>query len=51
MTAAAHTTWSVRPVISGDERRWRELYAAYAAFYKVEQTEEMASRAWVWLRC
>lgn len=48
-SASAHTAWSVRPVSPGDERRWRELYAAYAVFYEVEQGEEMASRVWGWL--
>jgi GNAT superfamily N-acetyltransferase len=48
-SAKAHTTWTVRPVDLGDERRWRELYAGYAAFYKVQQTTEMASRVWSWL--
>jgi GNAT superfamily N-acetyltransferase len=47
--AAARTTWTVRPVVAGDERRWRELYAGYAAFYEVEQTEAMAARVWSWL--
>jgi GNAT superfamily N-acetyltransferase len=48
-SASAHTTWTVRPVSSGDERRWRELYAGYAAFYKLEQTEEMAACVWRWV--
>jgi GNAT superfamily N-acetyltransferase len=41
--------WSVRPVERGDKQRWRELYAGYAEFYKVEQTEEMASIVWGWI--
>jgi GNAT superfamily N-acetyltransferase len=48
-SAAAPPHWTVRPLQSGDERRWRELYAAYAAFYGIEQTESMASRVWAWL--
>lgn len=32
-----------------DHDRWRELYAAYAAFYRVEQTDEQAERTWGWL--
>jgi ribosomal protein S18 acetylase RimI-like enzyme len=45
----AHPNWSVRPVREGDERRWRELYAGYRAFYGVEQTDETASLVWSWL--
>jgi ribosomal protein S18 acetylase RimI-like enzyme len=48
-SASAHNSWSIRPVSRDDERRWRELYAGYAAFYRVEQTDEMASRVWGWL--
>jgi ribosomal protein S18 acetylase RimI-like enzyme len=48
-SATPPASWSVRPVAHGDEPRWRELYAGYAAFYKVEQTEEMAARVWSWL--
>jgi GNAT superfamily N-acetyltransferase len=48
-SAAAPPNWTVRPLHSEDEGRWRELYAGYAAFYKVEQTEAMASRVWGWL--
>jgi len=28
---------------------WNVLYAAYAAFYKVEQTQEMRDRTWGWI--
>ena len=28
---------------------WERLYAAYAAFYEVEQTAEMRARVWSWL--
>lgn len=28
---------------------WAELYAGYAAFYQVEQTEEMRARVWGWI--
>lgn len=48
-SAAALTNWTVRPLRPEDEARWRVLYAGYAAFYKVEQTEAMASRVWGWL--
>ena len=41
--------WQVRPLTAGDHDRWRALYAAYAAFYRVEQSEEQAERTWGWL--
>ena len=41
--------WRVRPVAAGDHDRWRELYAGYARFYRVAQTDEMAERVWGWL--
>ena len=41
--------WSVRPLTAGDHERWRALYAAYAAFYRVEQSDEQAERTWGWL--
>lgn len=40
---------NVRPLALGDEARWRELYAGYASFYRVEQTPEMAQTVWRWL--
>lgn len=39
----------VRALERGDRERWAELYAAYAAFYRVEQTEAMRERVWGWL--
>ena len=39
----------MRAVRASDGERWRELYSGYAAFYKLEQTEEMLSRVWEWL--
>ncbi len=41
--------WRVRPLTANDRQRWRVLYAAYAAFYRVEQTDEQAERTWGWL--
>jgi len=36
--------------VSPDYREdWNRLYAGYAAFYKVEQTETMRDRVWGWL--
>ena len=45
-----HRQWLVRPVAAADHDRWRVLYAAYAASYRVEQTDEQAERTWRWLR-
>lgn len=38
-------------VATGPEHRaeWNQLYAGYAAFYRVVQTEEMRDRVWSWL--
>ncbi|PSC05617.1 GNAT family N-acetyltransferase [Alsobacter soli] len=33
-----------------DRDAWGRLYAGYAAFYKVEQTESMRDRVWNWIR-
>jgi ribosomal protein S18 acetylase RimI-like enzyme len=41
--------WRVRPLAAEDRERWRALYAAYAAFYRVGQTDEQAERTWSWL--
>ena len=40
---------TVAPLRPLDRQRWGELYAAYARFYEVEQTEEMRERVWSWL--
>ncbi len=40
---------TIRPVTSGDRAAWGRLYAAYAAFYNVTQTEAMRDRVWGWL--
>ena len=42
--------WRVRPLADRDHDRWRTLYAAYAAFYRAEQTDDHAERTWRWLR-
>lgn len=41
----------IRVVATGPEHRadWDQLYAGYAAFYRVAQTEEMRDRVWSWL--
>ena len=43
------SAWRVRPVTADDHDRWRELYAAYARFYRVSQADEQAERTWGWL--
>jgi GNAT superfamily N-acetyltransferase len=43
------TSWRVRALEPGDHDRWRVLYAAYADFYRVEQSDEQAERTWGWL--
>lgn len=40
---------SIRPVAAGDRAGWNRLYAAYAEFYRVAQTDEMRDRVWSWL--
>jgi GNAT superfamily N-acetyltransferase len=39
----------IRAVRASDKAEWAALYAGYAAFYKVEQTEAMRERVWGWL--
>ncbi|HWL70925.1 MAG TPA: GNAT family N-acetyltransferase [Geminicoccus sp.] len=38
------------PITPEHRDDWERLYAAYAAFYKVEQTPEMRARVWGWLQ-
>jgi GNAT superfamily N-acetyltransferase len=40
---------NVRPIAPQDRGDWDTLYAAYAAFYEIEQTQEMRDRVWGWL--
>ena len=47
--AQALGSWLVRALQPGDHDRWRELYAGYAAFYRLTQTDEQAERTWAWL--
>jgi ribosomal protein S18 acetylase RimI-like enzyme len=37
------------PAAAGHRETWGRLYAGYAAFYKVEQTEAMRDTVWSWL--
>ena len=41
--------WRVRPLAAGDHDRWREHYAAYAAFYRSPLSDDQAGRTWSWL--
>jgi ribosomal protein S18 acetylase RimI-like enzyme len=39
----------IRPVEPRDRAGWDRLYAGYAAFYLVTQTQDMRDRVWSWL--
>lgn len=39
----------VRPVAAADKPEWAQLYAGYAAFYKVDQSAAMRETVWGWL--
>ncbi len=40
---------TIRPPEPKDRADWGVLYAAYAEFYKVDQSDEMRDRVWSWL--
>ena len=40
---------TVVPLAPGHRAAWEELYAGYAAFYRVEQTPAMRATVWDWL--
>jgi len=40
---------TIVPAAPGHRAAWGRLYAGYAAFYKVEQTEAMRDTVWAWL--
>lgn len=40
----------IRALIAADRPAWGALYAAYADFYGVEQTEDMRDRVWGWIQ-
>lgn len=42
-------TVEVRQAAPGDRAAWGRLYAGYADFYKVSQTEAMRDTVWSWL--
>jgi len=39
----------IRGLRAADRAAWEQLYAGYAAFYKVTQTPEMRETVWGWL--
>lgn len=39
----------IRAVLAADRAAWQRLYAGYAAFYGVTQTDEMRAVVWGWL--
>lgn len=39
----------IRRPEAGDFDAWSRIYAGYAAFYRVEQTEGMWARVWSWI--
>lgn len=40
---------TVRSVQDGDGERWRELFAAYRDFYRLEASEQVVQRVWGWV--
>ena len=42
-------TITTRPLSPSDRADWEELFAGYAAFYKVDQTPEMRETVFGWL--
>jgi ribosomal protein S18 acetylase RimI-like enzyme len=42
-------TYRVVPLAAEHRADWERLYAGYAAFYKVEQTEAMRATVWQWI--
>lgn len=40
---------TVRPITRSDHAGWSALYAGYADFYQVAQTQEMRDTVWGWL--
>jgi ribosomal protein S18 acetylase RimI-like enzyme len=39
----------IQPLSVDRRSEWEALYAAYAAFYRVEQSSEMRDRVWSWI--
>ena len=42
-------SFRIVPIAAGHRAGWDVLYAGYAAFYKVDQTDGMRDRVWSWL--
>lgn len=40
---------TIRPITASDHAGWSALYAGYAEFYQVEQTQAMRDTVWGWL--
>lgn len=49
MSAGAATDLTIVRPAPGHREAWERLYAAYADFYRVEQTQAMRERVWSWL--
>lgn len=43
------TEWTVRSVEPGDRERWKQLFAAYRAFYELEPDDHVLDTVWTWL--
>ncbi len=41
--------FTIVPAAPRHRQAWGRLYAGYAAFYEVDQTEEMRDRVWGWI--
>ena len=41
--------WTVRPVATGDESSWRDLYRGYRRFYEMPDDEAALDTVWAWL--
>lgn len=39
----------IRSIVSDDREDWGRLYAGYAVFYRVEQSEAMRDQVWSWI--
>lgn len=40
----------IRPLAEADRQAWQRLYAGYAEFYKVAQTDDMRATVWGWIQ-
>jgi len=44
------TDYTIRTLKQTDRQQWDTLYQGYAAFYAVDQTQEMRDTVWEWLQ-